>query len=120
MEIKINIASIDAIRAAIKAAALATMEAVKTDVIAAQVVPFDTGKMQNSQFTAQTEQGDELHTTLTTDADQARKLYFHPEYNFQRGKNANAGAGWYDPWVSGEKADFAPSVFAEELKERLP
>lgn len=101
VDIKIDTAALAAISsAAVRAAALA-METVKTDLVNSQSVPFDTGTLQGSIFADQFRDGDDIHTTLQTDGPQARRLYFHPEYNFQRGNNPNAGAEWYAPYLPG-------------------
>lgn len=98
---KAVIASLEA--AALKSAEVA-MEQVHTDLVSSQTMPFDTGDMQNNQtFVATTQNG----ATIVTGSPQARRLYYHPEYHFQQGKNANAGAGWFEPYVSGGKKDLA-------------
>ena len=76
-------------------AALETMEAVRTDLVSSQTMPYDVGTMQGSLHADQFEAGTEIHTSLQTDGPQARRLYFHPEYNFQTGNNPNAGADVY-------------------------
>lgn len=38
--------------------------------------------------------------------------------NFQKGKNANAGAYWLEPYITGEKKDFAQAEFTEIFKRR--
>ncbi len=55
---------------------------------------------------------------LTTDAPQARRLYYHPEYNFQTVNNPNAGGLWLEPWQPGGRREtFAQDKFAELYKE---
>ena len=72
--------------------------------------------IQNNQtFVDKTEDG----AVLITGSPQARRLYYHPEYNFQRGKNANAGAAWLEPYISGDKKDFVKTEFAKALKRRI-
>lgn len=90
--INLDEAALARLDGAAKAAALETVEAVKTDLVNSQTMPFDTGTMQGSLHTEQFDAADESHVVLQTDGPQARRLYFHPEYNFQRGKNPNAGA----------------------------
>lgn len=101
-------------------AALETMEAVRTDLVSSQTIPYDVGTMQGSLHADQFEAGTEIHTALQTDGPQARRLYFHPEYNFQTGNNPNAGAAWYAPYeAGGAKEQFIPQTFAAKLKEKL-
>lgn len=120
VEIELDMAALGKISEAARAAARETMEAVKTDILASQTMPFDTGTMQGSLHTDQFADGDAAHTVLQTDGPQARRLYFHPEYNFQTANNPNAGAGWYKPYTQGGgKADFIPGTFAARMKEHL-
>ena len=103
---------------AIFRAAGLTIEALKTDVVSDQVMPFNTGDMQdNNTFTDVQRDGDKAVATLITGSPQARRLYFHPEYNFQRVNNANAGGEWLEPWINGEKKDFAEETFSKLLKK---
>lgn len=120
VDIELDMEALARIGTAARAAALETAEAVKTDIIASQTMPFDQGTMQGSLHTEQFEDGDAAHTVLQTDGPQARRLYFHPEYNFQKVNNPNAGAGWYEPYTEGgTKEDFIPEAFSARLKEHL-
>ena len=102
---------------AAKRAAVETMNQVETDLVNSQTMPFDTGDMQNNQtFVVKTEDG----AKIVTGSPQARRLYYHPEYNFQQGKNANAGALWLDPYINGgDKKDFIKTHFAENLEKEM-
>ena len=46
-----------------------------------------------------------------SDTPYARRLYFHPEYNFNQDKNAHAGGLWFQPYINGNKKKFAQNVF---------
>lgn len=130
IKIELDAAAIAKLEEAAWSAAEKTIEALKTDIIAAQVMPFDTGDMQNNQtFTVTEEDGGEITARLVTGSPQARRLYYHPEYNFQHGKtdaqgnlipgsgNPNAGGKWLEPWLNGEKKDFVKDTFAELYKK---
>ncbi len=128
--IKLNQKKINDIENALKEAALEAMEAVHTDLVSSQTMPFDNGYMQNggTYTNGITVNGNtvcdfstenEVHIVLTNDAPQARRLYYHPEYNFQTGKNANAGAYWLEPYLTGNKKDFVKVNFIEALKRRM-
>ena len=97
-----------------------TMEALKTEIITAQVMPFDTGDMQNNHpFVMPLRQG--RGAKLETDAPQARRHYFHPEYNFQTVNNPNAQGEWLQHWLpGGSRENFAGECFAEEMRRRMP
>lgn len=88
VSIQLDAAAIAKLEAAVMPAAQMTVDALKTDVVTAQVMPFDMGDMQNNQ-TFVTSEGDEEGVTarLVTGSPQARRLYFHPEYNFQTVNN---------------------------------
>jgi hypothetical protein len=43
----------------------------------------------------------------------ARRLYFHPEYNFRKSNNANAGGKWFEGFLND---DFVQSAYAALLK----
>ncbi|MCI2047463.1 MAG: hypothetical protein LKJ90_07080 [Faecalibacterium sp.] len=122
IEVELDMAAIAGIETAAKAAALETVRVLRGEVVSAAVMPFDTGHMQNNQTeVTQVVDGEEIHTMLTTDAPQARRLYYHPEYHFQTGKNANAGASWLADWLpGGAQESFLPDTFTACLKEKMP
>lgn len=123
VEIKLDPGALAGIGRAAREAAQETVGLLRTEVITAQVMPFDTGTMQDNHHTyvdRQQEDGDSFHTLLMTDSPQSRRLYHHPEYNFQQGKNANAGGEWLKPWLpGGDKETFVPETFRQTLQRRL-
>ena len=120
MGMEVDMVAIAKLGVAIKPAANAAIEALKSDVAAAQVMPFDTGDMQNNQsFTVTGEDSDEVNAHLITGSPQARRLYYHPEYNFQKVNNPNAGGEWLKPWIEGERKDFLQDTFAENYKKEV-
>ncbi len=113
--IKLDYAKIRQIEQAALASAAETLEVLYTDMVSSQTMPFDTGDMQNNQtFVESTDTG----AVLITGSPQARRLYYHPEYNFQRGKNTNAGAYWLEPYISGSKKEFVQAEFTEIFRRR--
>lgn len=100
---KMNNAALSAISKAQRQALEMTGQQVLNDLRNSQTMPFDTGNMQNDQTYMDDSMSDRGKVSIVTDVPQARRLYFHPEYNFQTGKNPNAGAGWFDPYIDGEK-----------------
>ena len=113
--IKLNQQKLSDLADAVKKSAFEAMEAVHTDLISSQTMPFDTGDMQNNQtFVESIETG----AVLITGSPQARRLYYHPEYNFQTGKNKNAGAYWLELYLTGNKKDLVKVNFMEALKRR--
>ena len=120
-EIKLDLAAIAGVEQAARDAALETVGALRGEVITAQVMPFDQGELQNKKTSVvQEPKENEIHTMLTTDGPYARRLFNHPEYNFQKGNNPNAQAEWLKPWLAGgAQADFVQKTFASRLKGRL-
>lgn len=113
--IKLDYAKIKRIEKAALESAAEVLEVMYTDLANSQTMPFDTGDMQNNQtFVESTDTG----AVLITGSPQARRLYYHPEYNFQRGKNANAGAYWLEPYISGNKKEFVQAEFIEIFRRR--
>ena len=96
-----------------------TADAVKSDLIHSQTMPFDTGALQNrSTFVDDSDlKRDVVH--IVSDTPYARRLYFHPEYRFQRTKNRNACGQWFQPYIDGNKRAFAQNAFARIMKGKL-
>lgn len=118
IRITLDKAALAALEAAAVKAAVLTMEALKSDVISAQVMPFDTGDMQNTQtFVDSNDTADTYIGRLVTGSPQARRLYYHPEYNYQTVNNPNAGGEWLEPWIVGERKDFVRDTYSKIYKK---
>lgn len=143
--IKINRHKIKQLTAAASTALEMTAEAVHTDVVNSKVMPRDTGTLQGQNSSTlkageriEGEYGTEKKNdvvineitkcesgkvSIITVGPQARRLYFHPEYNFRKTNNPNAGGQWFEEYMNGSKKDFAFETFKEfyrqELKRRL-
>ena len=74
------------------------------DLRNSQTMPFDTGNLQNEQTYMDDSQSSKGSVSIVSDTPYARRLYFHPEYNFQTGKNPGAGGEWFEPYISGDKS----------------
>lgn len=109
------------IRQLSKAAVIAlemTAEALHTEVVQAQVFPFDTGNLQNESTFVDCSDSSKGKVTLVSNTPYARRLYYHPEFNFQNDENPNAKGNWYEDWTpGGSKADFAPNAFKKIYKK---
>lgn len=116
--VKLNMPRIRQLTQAAVTALEMTVDAVHTEVVQAQVVPFDTGNLQNESFFADYADSSKGKVQLVTSTPYARRLYFHPEFNFQTAENPNAKAHWYEDWEpGGSKADFAPKMFKKFYKK---
>ena len=113
---KMNSGALRALSQAQRQALEMTGQQVLNDLRNSQTMPFDTGNMQNDQTFVDDSQSPRGHVSIVTDVPQARRLYFHPEYNFQTGKNPNAGAGWFDPYIDGSKTSKVKAWFKQFTK----
>jgi hypothetical protein len=96
-----------------------TAEAVHTEVVQAQVFPRDTGNLQNESTFVDYSHSSDGKVTIVSSTPYARRLYFHPEYHFQKDENPNARGEWYEDWLPGGiKADFAKKAF-EKIYKRI-
>lgn len=91
-----------------------TGEALHTEVLQAQVFPFDTGNLQNESTFVDYSNSKQGKVSIISDTPYARRLYYHPEYHFDKGENPNAKGHWYKDWeAGGSKEEFAPNAFKE-------
>ena len=94
-----------------------TAEALHTEVVQAQVIPRDTGTLQNEKTFVDYSDIQRGIARIVSEGPYARRLYFHPEYNFQTEENPNAKGRWYEDWMSGgSKEDFVPDAFKQFYK----
>lgn len=102
--------------AAVRALEL-TAESLHIEVVQAQVFPFDTGNLQNESTFVDLSDSAQGKVRLVSSTPYARRLYYHPEYNFRKDENPNAGGEWYKDWLPGGKnADFAKEAFKRHYK----
>ena len=93
-----------------------TGQQVLNDLRNAQTMPFDTGNLQNDSTFVDDSHSAQGKVSVVSDTPYARRLYYHPEFNFQRGKNPNAGAEWFEPYISGNKAHKIAEWFKQFAK----
>lgn len=102
---------------AAKLALGATAEALKTEVEQAQVVPKDIGTLEGDMRVVR----DDISrgkATIEQNRVYARRLYFHPEYDFSKTENPNAKGKWFEDWLpGGSKADFCTKAYAKLYKK---
>ena len=93
-----------------------TAMALKTDLQQSQTMPFDKGDLQNKQTFVDDSESASGKVAVITEGPQARRLYFHPEYNFQKKNNPNAGGMWFEPYLNGSKKDFVQNAFKQFMR----
>lgn len=112
-KVTINIQKIRQLTRAQVTALEQTAEALHTEVVQAQVVPRDTGNLQNESTFVDYSESSQGRVSLVSSTPYARRLYYHPEYNFKKDENPNAKAHWYDDWIEGSKKDFCKNAYKE-------
>lgn len=90
-----------------------TAEALHTEVVQAQVMPRDTGNLQNESSFVDYTESSKGKVTLVSSTPYARRLYYHPEYDFKTMENPNAKAHWFDEWIDGNQKEFCKNAFKE-------
>lgn len=88
-----------------------TAEQMRTEIIEEQVIPFDEGTLQNVQTFIDTKEAKNGNVKIVHDTPYARRLYHHPEYDFQTTNNPNAKGKWWEHWLNGSKKDRAKDLY---------
>lgn len=91
-----------------------TTDALLTEIKNAEVMPFDTGNLQNENTFVDYSNSASGVTKIVSSTPYARRLYFHPEYNFSREEHIAAGGKWLIPWLKGgTRQNFCSDTFAK-------
>lgn len=116
--VKMNFPRINQLTRAAVIALEQTAEALHTEVIQAEIVPRDMGYLQNEKMFVDYSDSKNGRAVIVHEGPYARRLYFHPEYNFQTHENAFASGRWFEPWERGGiSADFAPKAYKKLYKK---
>lgn len=114
VNITLNQSAIDKIKEAAGPALEMTMDALATEIENRQVVPFRDGTLKDSESHGVADDtGYILWDTLY-----ARRLYYHPEYNFNKDKHVNAQGLWCDYWQYREGRQWLANTVGLFLKEK--
>ena len=128
-KIKLNLPVLKQLDTAQQTALRNTTDALLRQIKNSQVMPFDTGNLQNERTFADYANLAEGETKIVSSTPYARRLYFHPEYKFHRavwvdkdgkkhGANKNAGGKWLAPWLKGgTRQNFCQKAFARFYKQ---
>lgn len=92
-----------------------TAEALRTDIVQAQLMPRDSGHMQNKA--TRTQKTGKAEYRLLTDTPYAKWVYFNPENKqIHKEKNPNARDHWLEPYISGDKRNYINDTFVKITK----
>lgn len=97
-----------------------TAKVLQDDIRQVQVVPRDTGNLQGEAFTVDTSREQNGIVSMRFMTPYARRLYFHPEYDFKTDENPFAQGLWLKPWLKGGMYAQRPQeIFTKLLKGSL-
>lgn len=119
VDVKLNMENILKIGIKAEETLVDTADALKTDLLKSQIMPFDTGILQNDFTYISKKSKNAKRVLIISDTPYARKLYFHPEYKFDKTKNSNAGGLWFNQYIEGEKKELPKRLFMKILKGKL-
>lgn len=97
--VKLNMAAIGRLSKAQIVALEQTAEALHGEVKDAQVIPMKTGNLTGEAFFCDYSKESQGKATLVHNAPYARRLYFHPEYHFNKKFHENAKGKWFEDWA---------------------
>lgn len=109
IRIVLNHSAIAQLTAKLNRALEQTADELIGDVRDSATIPRETGQLQGEAMSSQ-KLGEGL-VAITNDTPYARRLYYHPEYNFSTTENANAGGLWWDAYIDGPKKNVAIKKF---------
>ncbi|MFT4146425.1 MAG: hypothetical protein QM644_18430 [Mobilitalea sp.] len=112
-KVKINTQKIEKLTRAQIIALEQTAEALHTEVVQVQVIPRDTGTLQNESTFVDYSESSKGNASLVSSTPYSRRLYYHPEYNFKTDENPNAKGKWFEEWIDGSKKNFCIKAYKE-------
>lgn len=118
VKITINTAEIDRLKEEMKNALVITMGILQDRIREEQVIPRDTGALQGLKFYIDDSRKNEGIVQLVNEGPYARRLYYHPEYNFRHDKNKNAQGMWFSPWTKGGYFEKEPQEIFEKVMRK--
>lgn len=119
MKITFNTKNINMINKNARLALIDTAEAIKTDLVQSQTMPFDTGTMQNDSTFVDDKRSIKRVAKIVVDTVYSRKVYFDPEIHIKQGKNPNAKQYYFDDYTVGIKKDLPAKYFKQMLQRRM-
>jgi len=90
-----------------------TAEYIHTDVVQSQVVPRESGALQNEKMFVDYSKRNDGKVSINFEGPYARRLYYHQEYHFNKEANSNAKGKWMEDYTpSGDKYDNVKKAYA--------
>ncbi len=115
VKVHLNPAKLVRLQSIVQQAFCMTVDAVLSDIQISGTVPKDTGELERSGFSEI--ETKEMVARIVFDTPYARRLYWHPEYDFRKDKNPDAQGLWMQTYIDGEKKDFVKNTFSAFLRQ---
>lgn len=116
---KLNLGNIAKINKLAEQSLVETADATKSDLVDSQTMPFDKSTLQNQSTFIDDKNSSKGVVSIVSDTPYARRLYYHPEYNFRTDRNPHAGGMWFQPYIDGNKKKFCQNAFKRLLGSKL-
>jgi len=113
---KLNYANLNRVKENSNKAVALAAEATLTDIITYGSLPWATGKHIEASTHTDLSNVRKGKASIVTNVVFARRLYYHPEYFFNKEHNARAGGEWFKPWISGTKSKFFKNAYVKLLR----
>ena len=130
VKVKLNHKNINLTKAQMVQTLVETADATKSDLIESQTMPFGDdferggkthkgGTLQNKSTFVDDSKKNLGKVSIVSDTPYARRLYYHPEYNFLKIHNPNAGGLWFNPYILGSKKYFVQNAFSRIARSKM-
>lgn len=113
---KYNHANLKKLTDAQRKAIEATGEKMIADKIRSQEIPFLEGTLQNISTRVDKPKIDKGFLSIVHEVPYAKRLYYHPEYNFTKLYNINAKGEWWEDFLTGDKKEKPRDYYAVFIK----
>lgn len=115
---KVNQKHLNDMQVVFQRAQIKTVDALKSDLQKSQTLPHgDTGELKKNIETDKDYVKNGIVRIAHEGLAYPRRLYFHPEYNYRKDKNANAGGLWFEPYLTGNKKEMPQKLFEKFVKK---
>lgn len=115
--VNMNAVAIALLKANVTKAARMTADRMLAKKIDAGEIPFGEGTLQNVLTDVDDSAAKKGLIEIVTRGPYAARLYWHPEYNFNKEFNANAQGEWWEDYITGAKKEQPKKWFTYFYKD---
>lgn len=116
-EFKIDAGAVSRLSNILKEAGTKTAYEILRRTVDAQVIPFETGHMQNDETYVDESGADKGIHHIVSNTPYARRLYFNPQYDFRTDGNANARGEWMEMWINGSRKEEPKQILEAFIRQ---